>query len=81
MKNYFKNMIPWGKPLSERKRAAMAASARQVQAVESEVERMKGRVMAAGIAAEEMHRRGQLTAAERVEKLIDAGTFLPLNSI
>lgn len=81
MKNYFQNMIPFGKSLSEKQMAATAEDARQIQEVESEVFLTKEKVGSAGISAEEMHKRGQLTAIERIEKLVDPGTFLPLNSI
>ena len=67
--------------MSARRIASMAENARRIQEVESEVFLTKEKVRSAGISAEEMHKRGQLTASERIEKTVDPGTFLPLNSI
>ena len=81
MKSYFQEMIPFGKPLTERQFAAMEENARLIRQVEAEVSQAAGKARSAGIPAEVVHQRKQLTAWERIEKLADPGTFLPLDSV
>jgi glutaconyl-CoA decarboxylase len=80
MKNYFHKMAPLGKPLTERQVAAMEENAGLIRQVEREVSRAAEKARSAGIPAGVIHQRKQLTALERIEKLVDPGTFLPLSS-
>ncbi|MCX5907344.1 MAG: glutaconyl-CoA decarboxylase subunit alpha [Deltaproteobacteria bacterium] len=81
MKSYFQKMVPLGKPLSERQLTATEENARKLKEVEDDIARAVAKVRAAGIPAAELHRRGQFTAMERIEKVADPGTFLPLNTV
>jgi len=81
MKNYFQKMIPFGKPLTERQFAAMEENARLIRQVEAEVSQAAEKARSAGIPAEVVHQRKQLTAWERIEKLVDPETFLSLDSV
>ena len=81
MKKYFQKMIPLGKPLTEKQHAAMEENARRIEEVEEEIARAAAKVRGAGIPAKVIHDRGQFTAMERIDKLVDRGTFLPLSSV
>jgi glutaconyl-CoA decarboxylase subunit alpha len=81
MKSYFQKMIPFGKPLTERQFASMEENARLIREVEEDFSRAAEKVRSAGIPAQVIHQRKQLTALERIEKLVDPGTFLPLSSV
>lgn len=81
MKSYFQKMVPFGKSLTEKRIASMEENVQKIQAVESTLQQAVGKVRSAGIPADELHQRGQLTAMERIEKVLDPGTFLPLNTL
>jgi glutaconyl-CoA decarboxylase len=81
MKKYFAEMPLFGKPLKEKQKAKAAESAAQIKQVEehyaAEVERVKN----AGLPAERINKRGEMTAWQRLDYLLDPGSFLPLNTI
>ncbi len=81
MKQYFAEMPLFGKPLKEKQKAKAAESVAQIKQVEehyaAEVERVKN----AGLPAERINKRGEMTAWQRLDYLLDPGTFLPLNTI
>lgn len=81
MKNYFQKMNSLGNPLSDKQLASTEENVRRIKEVEEEISRAIAKVRAAGIPAAELHQRGQLTAMERIEKTVDPGTFLPLNTL
>ncbi len=81
MKGYFQKMSPLGKPLSERQFAGMDENSRLIRQVEADVTQAAKKAREAGIPPEVIHKRKQLTAMERIEKLVDPGTFLPLSSV
>ncbi len=81
MKSYFEKMTSFGKDLTERQVASMEENVRLIREVEEEISRAKKKVHDAGIPAEVVHKRKQLTAWERIEKLTDPGSFLPLSSV
>jgi glutaconyl-CoA decarboxylase len=81
MHPYFQNMPTFGKALSDKKKEKLTPNRDQIQeawsAVEAELERVKN----AGIPAEKVHKRGQMTVWDRVEYLVDKGTFRPLHTL
>jgi glutaconyl-CoA decarboxylase len=81
MKNYFQKMTSFGKPLTERQFAAMEENVKLIRQMEAEVSQAIAKARSAGIPAEVIHQRKQLTALERIEKLVDPGTYLPLSSV
>lgn len=81
MHSYFKNMAAMGKKLSDKARGRTEDNAKQITDYEAQVDEAIQKVLDAGIPAEKIHKRGSLTAMERIEKLVDEGTFLPLNSL
>lgn len=74
-------MQPLGRPLSEKERQTAQENVREIAKVEEEVREAVEQRKAAGLPVERIHKRGEKTAWERIELLVDPGTFLPLNSL
>lgn len=81
MRPYFQNMKPLGKPLTDKQREANAQNYQQIKEVEKQVEEAIQKVKSAGIPEDQIHKRGQLTVWERIEYLIDPGTWCPLHTL
>jgi glutaconyl-CoA decarboxylase len=81
MKPYFTKMDDIGKPLRptqlERMQASVAQAESVMQEIDAEVERIKN----FGIPAEKVHERGEMTVWDRIEYIVDPGTFCPLHTI
>jgi glutaconyl-CoA decarboxylase len=80
MRAYFEKMAELGKALPEPKLQELDNVA-QVRAVTKEIEDETEKVKNAGLPAEKINARGQLTVWQRIEYLLDPGTFCPLHSI
>jgi glutaconyl-CoA decarboxylase len=81
MRHYFQEMTPIGRTLSKNERERQEADAREIARVEREVAQSIEKRKDTGIPTEKLHKRGEKTAWERVELLVDSGSFLPLNSL
>ena len=81
MRQYFEKMTPVGRALSKKERERQEADAHEITKVEEEVAQSIEKRKDAGIPIEKLHKRGEKTAWERVELLVDSGSFLPLNSL
>jgi glutaconyl-CoA decarboxylase len=81
MRQYFEKMTPVGRELSKNERERQEADAREIARVEQEVAQSIEKRKDTGIPTEKLHKRGEKTAWERVELLVDSGSFLPLNSL
>ena len=81
MRQYFEKMDDLGKPLKPAQLERMKENRAQIEAVmkaaDAEVERVKN----AGIPADVVRKRGQMTVWDRIEYLIDPGTFCPLHTL
>jgi glutaconyl-CoA decarboxylase len=81
MHPYFKNMPSFGKKLSDKKKEKGEPNRKSIEEVEAIVKGEVERVMNAGIPAEVIHKRKQLTIWERIEYLVDEGSFRPLHTL
>ena len=81
MKQYFQDMARMGKPLTDKDKTAAEANVREIRTVEEGVEKALEERRSKGLPVEKIHKRGEKTALERIELLVDPGTFLPLNSL
>ncbi len=81
MRPYFEKMDDFGKPLRpaqiERMKESAAKAEEVMKKIDEEIERIKN----VGITVEKVHERGEMTVWERIEYLVDPGTFCPLHSI
>jgi glutaconyl-CoA decarboxylase len=81
MHPYFKNMPSFGKKLSDKKKEKGEPNRKSIEEVEAKVKAEMERVMSAGIPEEIIHKRKQLTIWERIEYLVDEGSFRPLHTL
>ena len=81
MRQYFQKMSPIGKVLSDKERKQSDVNALEISRVDQEIAEAIENRKKAGISAEVLHKRGEKTAWERIDRLVDPGTFLPLNSL
>lgn len=77
MPGYFQNMPGIGQPL-QRKNEENAA---ELKKVEDEIRRLAEEAESAGRSDESLRASGQMTAKDRIEALVDEGTWCPLNSL
>lgn len=77
MPKYFQNMPIVGKGLT----AKNAENEASIKAVEEELTRLIKEIQAEGRPDESMNKVGQMTALQRVNALVDKGTWCPLNSL
>ncbi len=81
MTPYFESMTPFGKPLTEKQIQDAKENIVQIKAVEKLVAEAVEAVKNAGIPAEKIKQRGQTTVWERIEHLVDPGTWSPLHTL
>jgi len=81
MRPYFEKMDPLGKPLSPIDLDEMADNRTRVAAVLEELRVEVTRVKSAGLPAEKIHERGEMTVWDRIEYLVEPGTFRPLHTL
>lgn len=77
MPGYFQNMPVVGKELLN----PNPENEEQLKAVETEIHNMISEVLEIGRSTESLNESGQLTAMQRINALVDAGTWCPLNSL
>jgi len=76
MPRYFQNMPAVNKGIIDN-----ADNAAELKAIETEIHNLIQKVQANGKTDQEINAKGQMTALQRVELLVDSGTWCPLNSI
>ncbi|AFM24945.1 acyl-CoA carboxylase subunit beta [Desulfomonile tiedjei] len=81
MRPYFESMAKIGKPLSQARIKNTQENVEQIRAIEQELAAAIEDVKNAGIPAKKINERGQLTVWQRLEYLVDPGTWCPLHSI
>jgi glutaconyl-CoA decarboxylase len=81
MRQYFQKMTPIGKALSSNESKQAEANALEIAKVDQEIAAAIENRKRTGIPVEVVHKRGEKTAWERIDGLVDSGTFLPLDSL
>lgn len=81
MKAYFEKMVDFGKPLTEKQIKSTEESVKQIREVEKKITEAVEKVKKAGIATEEINKRGEMTVYQRLEYLLDPGTWCPLHTL
>ena len=81
MKPYFTKMDDIGKPLRPAQLERMKESVAQAESVMKEIDAEVERIKNFGIPAEKVHERGEMTVWDRIEYIVDPGTFCPLHTI
>ncbi|MEG1931650.1 MAG: carboxyl transferase domain-containing protein, partial [Pygmaiobacter sp.] len=73
---YFQNMPVIGNPV-----APNADNEVEMRAIEAEIHELADIALDAGRSTESLNASGQFTALQRIEALVDEGTFCPLNTL
>ena len=81
MRPYFEKMPGFGKALKENRIARTQDSRAKLEAVEAEIAAAKKAVEQVGIPTAKINERGSLTVWQRLEYLVDPGTWQPLHSL
>lgn len=81
MHPYFQKMDALGKPLRQADIDEMADNRTQIAAVLEELDAEVSRARGAGLPAEKIHERGEMTVWDRIEYLVDRGSFCPLHTL
>src|SRR3989304_4581009 len=81
MRPYFEKMPGSGKPLKEARIARSQESRAKLEAIEAEIAAAKKAKEEVGIPAAKINERGALTVWQRLEYLVDPGTWQPLHSL
>ena len=81
MKPYFETMDRFGTPLKPGRVKRAAESADALRAVEADVASAARTVAEAGFSTEQINRRGWLTVRQRLDHLLDPGTWHPLRTL
>ena len=81
LRPYLEKMTRIGKPLSDKKIRDAGPSYNQIKAFETELSGAVEKVKTAGLSAEKINARGQLTVWQRIERLVEPGTWRPLHTI
>ncbi|MDI6763805.1 MAG: carboxyl transferase domain-containing protein [Thermodesulfobacteriota bacterium] len=81
MKPYFEKMSDLGKPLTEQQIKKAEENVKQIKEVEKTVAEAVEKVKKAGLTTEEINKRGEMTVYQRLEYLLDPGTWCPLHTL
>ena len=81
MRPYFERMTEFGKPLSESQKKKMEESVNQIKEVEKDLGEVVEKAKNAGIPTERINKRGEMTVYQRLEYLLDPGTWCPLHTL
>lgn len=79
MHKYFKNMDVLGKGLKDKVKQRTQDNVQEVSQVEQEIQAAQEKVKEFGLPSEKINSRGQLTIWQRLEILVDQGTWRPLH--
>ncbi len=81
MKPYFEKMKPFGSALPAGKIKSGEPNVTRIKEVEAEMDQALANVKNAGLPEKVINQRGQLTVWQRLEVLLDAGSWNPLNTL
>ncbi|MBW1697020.1 MAG: glutaconyl-CoA decarboxylase subunit alpha [Deltaproteobacteria bacterium] len=81
MRPYFEKMAEFGHPLKEGQIKRTEENVKQIKEEEAKIAQEVERVKKVGIPEEKINARGQWTVWQRLEYLVDPGTWCPLHTI
>ncbi|MBQ02090.1 MAG: glutaconyl-CoA decarboxylase subunit alpha [Acidobacteria bacterium] len=81
MKPYFETMEGFGRALKPGRVKRAAASADELRLVEAGIDTSVEQAMEAGFPTEKINKRGWMTVYQRLEYLVDSGTWHPLHTL
>jgi glutaconyl-CoA decarboxylase len=81
MKKYLKKMETIGRPLSEKDKEKTRESVSNIKKVEEEILKAIEKVKTTGIPDEKIRKKGSMTIWDRIEYLVDPGSWCPLHTL
>lgn len=81
LRPYFEEMPEIGYSLSDSEIARSEENIKSIKEVEQQISEAVEKVKQAGTPAEVLRKKGQMTAYDRLEYLVDAGTWSPLHTL
>ena len=81
MRPYFEKMTEFGNELKKGKIISSEENLKKIKEVEAEIEAEVEKVKNVGFPTEKINARGQLTVWQRLEYLLDPGTWCPLHTL
>ena len=81
MRPYFEKMPQFGQELNIGRIKSTKESAEKIKEIEAEVKKAVEKVKSAGFSEEKINVRGQMTVFQRLNYLVDPGTFCPLHTL
>ncbi len=81
MKPYFEKMTAIGQEISEREKTRTGENVSEIKTIESEIDELVEKVKNAGLPGEKINQRGQMTIWQRLDYLVDEGTWAPLHML
>lgn len=81
LRPYFEKMPDIGAPLREGEVKRAAGNVKLIEEEEGKIRQAVEQVKNAGSPAESLHKKGQMTVWERIDYLVDPGTWLPLHTL
>lgn len=80
LRPYFEKMPDIGRPLLDSERERWQENAQKIKNYEAEMTQQAEKIKSVGTPAERIHSKGQMTAYERIEYLVDPDTWCPLHT-
>lgn len=81
MRPYFQKMADIGKPLSDAFRKQTETNVENIKGVEAEIDQLIDKNKKAGLPQETLNKRGEWTVHQRLEYILDPGTWAPLHML
>ncbi|MCX8023066.1 MAG: hypothetical protein N2745_09880 [Syntrophorhabdaceae bacterium] len=81
MRPYFEKMQEFGKPLSPSFLKQTETNVESIKEVEDSIEELKEKAKKAGLPQDVLNKRGEWTVHQRLEYLVDPGTWCPLHTL
>jgi len=81
MKPYFEKMTEFGRELSEGQIKSTEENVKQIQEVEADINSKVEAIKKVGFPTEKINARGQMTLWQRLNYLVDPGTWCPLHTL
>ncbi|HSQ84808.1 MAG TPA: glutaconyl-CoA decarboxylase subunit alpha, partial [Desulfobacterales bacterium] len=81
MKPYFEKMMEFGHALKKGRIKSTEENFNSIKKIEKDIADKVDRVKLAGFPEEKINARGQMTVWQRLEYLVDPGTWCPLHTL
>jgi glutaconyl-CoA decarboxylase subunit alpha len=81
MKPYFRKMTAWGRALKPGEMKRTEGNAARLTAIENEIWKEVEKIKNLGLSTEDLNKRGEMTLWQRLEYLVDPGTWCPLHTL